>query len=262
MSIRASKCFPDRESLATGVAKAFVHTVAGLQDSGDTVTGDGVVRVVLTGGTVGIATLRQLVMLNHAAEASAEDFPTTAVNWKKVAVFFGDERFLPVGDPQRNDTQAEDALIQHVDIPRAQVFRWGAPEIGEATNGQALDAAAVDYCSVLQREAPDGFDLHLMGMGPEGHVNSLFPNTPELLAPQSPATAVRNCPKPPPQRLSLTLPAVERARRVWLIIAGSEKKEAAGFALRGDTSGKWPAGLVAGREETLLWVDALANPEG
>lgn len=260
MSDRQVQSFNDSRGLATGVARAFVHTVSELHRSGETVTDDGVVRVVLTGGTVGVETLRQLLMLDHAAKQSGEDFPVAAVNWKKVAVFFGDERFLPVGDPERNDTQAFEALLSHVDIPRSNVFTVGAPEEGEASDGESLDQAAKDFAHVLEREAPDGFDLHLMGMGPEGHVNSLFPHTPELAEPKATVAAVRECPKPPANRVTLTLDAVNRARRVWLIVAGEAKREAAEHALAGDTSGQWPAGMVAGTEETVLWVDAEANP--
>lgn len=250
----------DPVAVATAVSRQFVTTVADLQRTGDTVTDDGVVRVVFTGGTVGIETLRQLLILDHAAKSTAEDFPMQSVDWSRVAVFFGDERFLPVGDPERNDTQAFKALLNHVDIPKSNIFSIAAPDEGEATDGEHLDSAALSYARVIAREAPDGFDLHLMGMGPEGHVNSLFPDTDELTAPQADVQPVRGCPKPPSERVTLTLNAVNSSRRVWLVVAGAEKKQAAEYAAARDLSGQWPAGMVHGTQETVLWVDEAAKP--
>lgn len=248
-------------AVASAVARTFVTTVAELQRTGETVTDDGVVRVVLTGGTVGIETLRQLLVLDHAAKSTAEDFPVTSIDWGRVAVFFGDERFLPKGDKERNDTQAFAALLDHVDIPRSNIFSVAAPEPGEPTDGEHLDSAATSYSRVIGREAPDGFDIHLLGMGPEGHVNSLFPHTDELMQPETDVQPVRNCPKPPADRVTLTLKAVNASRRVWLVVAGAEKKEAAGYAAQQDSSGQWPAGMVRGTEETVLWVDDAASPQ-
>lgn len=251
----------DKLALASAVAREFWRTIAEIQRTGETVNDDGVVRVVLTGGTVGIETLRQILVLDHAAKSSAEDFPVTTVDWNRVLVFFGDERYLPEGDAERNDTQAFNALLSHIDIPRGNIFSVSAPKDGEATDGENLDSAAVSYGRVIGREAPEGFDIHLLGMGPEGHINSLFPHTPELLSPSAPVQAVRECPKPPADRVTLTLDAVATARRVWLIVAGEEKKEAAGFAAAQDKSGQWPAGMVKGADETVLWVDKAANPQ-
>lgn len=261
MTQRTVKRFRDSDAVATGVARNLVHTISELQRNGGTVTDDGMVRLVLTGGSVGIGTLRQLLMLDHAAKASAEDFPVAAIDWDRVIIFFGDERFVPADDAERNEVQARQALLDHVDIPRSNIISYAAPAADEAFDGDALDRAAVSYAHMIEREAPDGFDIHLLGMGPEGHVNSLFPHTPELLDPQSAVAAVRECPKPPANRVTLTLPAVNSSQRVWLVIAGAEKKEAAEHALAADSSGQWPAGMVAGTEETVLWVDAAADPE-
>ena len=114
----------NKQDLATAAAREFINTVAELQRTGETVTGDGIVRVVLTGGGAGIATLSEIAALDHAAKQTAEDFPVTRIDWSQVYVFFGDERFLPAGDPERNDKQAFDALLRHVDIPSLNVFRF------------------------------------------------------------------------------------------------------------------------------------------
>lgn len=250
----------NKQDLATAAAREFINTVAELQRTGDTVTGDGIVRVVLTGGGAGIATLAEIAALDHAAQQTAEDFPVTAIDWSQVYVFFGDERFLAAGDPERNDKQAFDALLRHVNIPSLNVYRVPALAAGEEPDGQALDAAAEFYGKTVDQVAPEGFDIHLLGMGPEGHINSLFPHTDALLHAEGSVVAVRECPKPPAERISLAMQAVNRSRQVWLLVSGEEKKEAAGQVFNGGNGAEWPAALASGTEATLLWVDEAANP--
>ena len=250
----------NKQDLATAAAREFINTVAELQRTGDTVTGDGMVRVVLTGGGAGIDTLAEIAALDHAAQQTAEDFPVSAIDWSQVYVFFGDERFLAAGDPERNDKQAFDALLRHVNIPSLNVFRVPALAAGEEADGPALDSAAEFYGKTVDQVAPEGFDIHLLGMGPEGHINSLFPHTDALLHAEGSVVAVRECPKPPAERISLTMQAVNRSRQVWLLVSGEEKKEAAGQVFNGGNGAEWPAALASGTEATLLWVDEAANP--
>lgn len=250
----------NKQDLATAAAREFINTVAELQRTGDTVTGDGIVRVVLTGGGAGIATLAEIAALDHAAQQTAEDFPVTAIDWSQVYVFFGDERFLAAGDAERNDKQAFDALLRHVNIPSLNVFRVPALAAGEEPDGPALDAAAEFYGKTVDQVAPEGFDIHLLGMGPEGHINSLFPHTDALLHAEGSVVAVRECPKPPAERISLTMRAVNSSRQVWLLVSGEEKKEAASQVFNGGNGAEWPAALASGTEATLLWVDEAANP--
>ena len=105
------------------------------------------VRLVLTGGGAGIATLRHLASYDHLAARSADDFPMERIDWHRVLIFFGDERFLPVGDPERNDTQADEALLQHVSVPAENIFRYGAPE------DSSLDDAATAYAQTVREQA-------------------------------------------------------------------------------------------------------------
>lgn len=251
-----------QSALASSVAREFVSTVVRLQQTGETVTDDGMVRVVLTGGGAGIAALAEIAALDHASRQTAEDFPIAAIDWSRVYLFFGDERYLPAGDPERNDKQAHDALLRHINIPDLNIYRYPALQDGEDPNGPSLDAAAEFYRKFVDSVAPDGFDIHLLGMGPEGHINSLFPHTPELLEPQGSVMAVRDCPKPPPERMTLTLDAVRSAQRVWLLVCGGAKKEAAGHVYRGGDAAEWPAAGARGAEATVLWVDREANPLG
>ena len=167
--------------------------------------------IVLTGGGNGIALLHRLAA--HAAR----------IDWARVWLFFGDDRFVPAGDADRNEGQAREALLGRIDIPAANIVAMSA---SDGPFGDDLDAAAADYQRVLAghadpgRPAPD-FDVHLLGMGPEGHVNSLFPHTPAVAETERLVVGVPDSPKPPPRRITLTLPAVRRSRQVWLVVAGA-----------------------------------------
>ncbi|MDH2454995.1 6-phosphogluconolactonase [Corynebacterium bovis] len=248
----------DVDDLALRAARDAVHLIAQAQTGGG-VGGDGRARIVLTGGGAGIAVLRELAVLDHAATAQADSFPVTAVDWSRVDVFFGDERYVPADHPERNDGQADRALFDHVAVPPENIHRYAAPAPGDDPAGDGLDEAAAAYATVVTTHAPDGFDLHLLGMGPEGHVNSLFPDRAELDSTET-VVPVRDCPKPPPERVSLTLDAVGRADAVWLLVAGEAKREAAGHALSGDDPTAWPAAGARGRRSTVLYVDAAADP--
>lgn len=260
----AARCerWDDQRSLTAGVARQIVDLVADVQRGGGAggATGpDGFARIVLTGGGAGIGVLTELAALDHAARATADIFPITAVDWGRVHVFFGDERYVPADHPERNEGQADAALLDHVGVPPEHVHRYPVPVDGEDPTGPGLDDAAASYARTLAEYAPAGFDLHLLGMGPEGHVNSLFPHTPELTSAQT-VVPVRDCPKPPPERVSLTLAAVRSARQVWLLVCGDAKREAAGHALSGADPAQWPAAGARGSVATVVHVDAAADP--
>lgn len=250
----------DQRGLAAAAARELVRTVTKIQREQSGVHGDGVARIVLTGGGAGIQTLRELAVLDHAATTAAEDFPIDAIDWSRVLIFFGDERFVPAGDSERNEKQARDALLDHIAIPAENIVSYLAPTGAGPSDGAELDEAARDYEEKLARLAPQGFDVHLLGMGPEGHINSLFPHTPELLEATGEVVAVRDCPKPPPERVSLTINAVNRAAQVWLLVSGAEKAEAAEQVANGGNGAQWPGAIVAGVERTVLWVDEAASP--
>ncbi|WBT07752.1 6-phosphogluconolactonase [Corynebacterium sp. SCR221107] len=227
---------PDAEAVAEEAAKRFAKVVRKVAKRGG-VSGDGIARIVLTGGGPGIAMLRKLV--NHD------------IDWERVHVFFGDERNVPVTDPESNEGQAREALLEHVDIPEANIHGYGL-------GGVDLNAAAENYEAVLADFAPDGFDLHLLGMGGEGHINSLFPHTPAVKEKEHLVVAVTDSPKPPAERVTLTLPAVHRAKRVWIVTAGTAKAEAIKAVVDGKKAVDWPAAGATGTKETLLIVDKEA----
>ncbi len=207
----------------------------------DRLAAPGTHHLVLTGGGVGTRILARLAQL--AGE----------VEWSSVHLWWGDERFLPAGDPERNETSARAALIDHVPIPDANVHPI------PADHGQGVDTATRSYADELALHSADGFvpdfDLLLLGMGPEGHVASLFPGTRGLHASTS-TVAIEDSPKPPPVRVSLTLAAIRTARDVWIGATGSSKAQAAALAASDETSpDAVPAAGARGRRSTILWLD-------
>ncbi len=157
-------------------------------------------------------------------------------------LFWGDERYVPEDDDERNDKQAREALLDHIDIPAANVHAMPASD-GEF--GDDLDAAALAYEQVLAANAEDGdpapnFDVHLLGMGGEGHINSLFPESAAVLEATRLVVGVADSPKPPPRRITLTLPAIRRSREVWLVVSGAAKADAVAAAVGGASARRRP----------------------
>ena len=238
----------DAPLLAKAVA---ARLVTGLVDAAAT---RGTASVVLTGGGIGTAVLAEL------SAAPAAD----AVDWRHLDVWWGDERFLPSGDPERNETGAREALLGKVDVDPARVHPM--PSV-DGPDGNEPEAAAARYAALLRSatrpedhgEVPS-FDILLLGIGPEGHVASLFPGMPALYD-ERPVVGVRGSPKPPPVRLTLTLPAIQAAREVWVIAAGQEKATAVRLALSGAGPVQVPAAGARGRQRTLFLLDHAAAAE-
>lgn len=241
------KVFPDSEALVEAAGKRLVDTIEGA------VAARGQALIVLTGGGNGNALLEFLA----SAEAAQR------VDWSKVHLFWGDDRYVPEDDDERNEKQAREALLDRVDIPSSNIHPMAASD-GEF--GTDLDAAALAYEQVLAANSSNGdpapdFDVHLLGMGPEGHVNSLFPDTPAVRETARMVVSVDDSPKPPPQRITLTLPAIQRSREVWLMVSGSGKAEAVAAAVGGADPISLPAAGAVGRETTLWLLDKDAAGE-
>jgi 6-phosphogluconolactonase len=237
--------FPDGDALVEAAGARLVDTIQ------TAVTDRGRALIVLTGGGNGIGLLRYL-----AAQRQR-------IDWSKVHLFWGDERYVAEDDDERNDKQARDALLDHIDIPSSQVHAMPARD-GEF--GDDLAAAALAYEQLLAANAEPGqpvpdFDVHLLGMGPEGHINSLFPDTPAVRETTRMVVSVEDSPKPPPQRITLTLPAIQRSREVWLMVSGAAKAEAAAAAIGGAPPVSVPAAGAVGLETTLWLLDEEAAAE-
>jgi 6-phosphogluconolactonase len=223
----------DAEGLAHAVAARFITLLVDVQSRGE------VAQVVLTGGRVAAAVYR----------AVAESPARTAIDWQRVEFWWGDERFLPPGDPERNETQARDALLSTVDVDPAQVHPM------PADTGQGAEAAAAAYAEELAAAGSPTFDVLMLGVGPDGHVASLFPGYPQLAVTDVAAVAVHDSPKPPPTRVSLTFPLLDRTRELWFVVSGEDKAEAVAKALG---EGDVPAARPKGQNRTLWLLDEAA----
>ncbi|MGW5350424.1 6-phosphogluconolactonase [Streptomyces sp. NPDC004031] len=211
----------------------------------------GTASVVLTGGRNGNALLAAL------AQSPARD----AVDWARLDVWWGDERFLPDGDPERNVTQAA-VLLDAVPLDPARVHPM-APSDGPY--GSDLEAAAGAYAAELAAAAgPEShtrvpaFDVLMLGVGPDTHVASLFPEHPAVREDVRTVVGVHGSPKPPPLRISLTLPAIRAAQEVWLLAAGADKAEAVALALSEPGESQAPASAARGLTSTLWLLDTEA----
>jgi 6-phosphogluconolactonase len=234
--------FPDGDALVEAAGARLVDTIQ------TAITDRGRALLVLTGGGNGIGLLRYLGANGQR------------IDWSKVHLFWGDERYVPEDDDERNDKQARSALLDHIDIPSSQVHTMPASD-GEF--GTDLTAAALAYEQLLAANADPGqsvpnFDVHLLGMGPEGHINSLFPDTPAVLETTRMVVAVKDSPKPPPLRITLTLPAIQRSREVWLMVSGAAKADAAAAAIGGAPPVSIPAAGAVGLETTRWLLDEEA----
>jgi 6-phosphogluconolactonase len=235
----------DAAMLARAVAARIITGVVDAQAA------RGQASLVLTGGGIGGASLREL------AESPVRD----AIDFAALDIWWGDERFLPAGHADRNETQARAALLDAVPLDPARVH---AMPSSDGPNGDDLDAAAAWYAAELATAAqPEDhgvapvFDILLLGVGPDGHVASLFPEAPALYDDRA-VIPVRNASKPPPTRLSLSFDAINCAREVWLIAAGEEKAGAVRLALSGAGPTAIPAAGVHGRATTRWLLDRAA----
>jgi 6-phosphogluconolactonase len=233
--------FPDSDALYAAAGRRLITVIE------TAVAARGKALVVLTGGH-GVAALRQLREHRQRIDFSA------------VHLFWGDERYVAAADDDRSDKAAREALLDHIDIPAANVHAMAASD-GEF--GDDLDAAALAYEQVLADNAAPGesapdFDVHLIGVGEEGHVNSLFPDTPAVREATRLVLPVYDSPKPPPRRITLTLPAVRRSREVWPMVSGSGKADAVAAAVGGADPVSVPAAGAVGREKTVWLLDEEA----
>ncbi len=235
----------DESLLARAVAARLVTRLV------DAVYAAGHANLVLTGGGIGTAVLAELGV------APARD----AVDWPRVDFWWGDERFAPTGDPDRNETGARSALLDKINVDPARVHPMPGPD---GPDGDDPEAAAARYAAELAaatRPEDHGpvpsFDVLMLGIGPEGHVASLFPGLPGVYD-MRPVVAVRGSPKPPPIRISLTFPTIQAAREVWILASGAEKADAVALALSDAGPVQVPAAGARGRQRTLFLVDEAA----
>ena len=224
----------NRDRLANDIAESCFEVLSARQDLGE------IPCVVLTGGSMGEASLRAM-----GAHPDGD-----RIAWDRVRFLWGDERWVPAGSSDRNDRLADELLFAHRDVDAAFVHR-----IESSDSGRSLDDAARAYAAVV--DGIDRIDVVLCGVGPDGHVASLFPGREDLLRAEAPAALpVRDSPKPPPERVTLSIPALRRGESVWLLATGAEKAPAVRGILTAEQG--LPAAIIEGRAETVVWTDRSA----
>lgn len=236
---------PDKSALAEGVAAQLVGKLAQLTQEKPQV------HLSLTGGSMGSAVLGDVATHPGAS----------MIDWTRVHLWWSDERFLPRGDGERNAQQARDALLDRIEIPAENIHEPAASD-----DGITLDEAAAAYADELARFATDGlrwpeFDVCLLGVGPDGHIASLFPDRAEIGVTDAVVLPVRESPKPPPERITFTRPVINSSRRVWFVAAGADKAPALGLVLAGASYLSVPAAGAYGTSRTVVWVDRAAAAE-
>lgn len=245
MTERRVRVYDDKNALTSAVAARFLKRLAEILDH------QAEAHIVLTGGTMGEAVL--------AAVRDAAD--RDSIDWARVTFWWGDERYLPSGDPERNETQSRRALLDALELGLNQVKAFPAP--GEHAS---IDDAATAYEAELAASAPKGerhphFDITFLGVGGDGHVASLFPDHEAIRDQEHVVLAETDSPKPPSARLTLTLPVINTSDRVWLVLAGSDKAGALGLALADANPHDVPVAGVAGVKRTVFFVDREAAAE-
>lgn len=241
---------PTAEALAAAVAARLVTALVDAQSEGR------VPQVVLTGGTIA----------REVHRAVRDGAAAAAVDWASVDFWFGDERFVPADDAERNEKQTREDLLDALPIDDSRVHPVAA---SDGAFGDDLEAAAAAYAEELAASSSEAvspasaddsaplFDVLMLGVGPDGHVASLFPDHPAASQPGT-VVAVRQSPKPPPLRVSMTFATLARARQVWFLASGEAKSEAVGSALGVSGPPQLPASRPRGHERTLWLLDADA----
>jgi 6-phosphogluconolactonase len=235
---------PSATQLADDVAARLVATLVSVQGVRP------LAHLVVTAGGI----LEQVI--GALGESPARD----SIDWSRVAVWWGDERYVPSDSADRNDTAVMRADLEALPLDPRNVHRMPA---SDGAYGEDANAAAGAYASELAAAVPPGqgdddvphFDVILLGVGPDGHCASLFPEHPGVYELDASVIAVHNSPKPPPTRVSLTFRSLDAANEVWFIAAGTGKANAVMMALSGAGRVQVPAAGPRGRYRTLWLVD-------
>lgn len=240
VSVCTLEVFATLDALNEAVGTAFVRRLGELIDEAGATTAR--INVAISGGAI---TTSLLPSLSHRV---------SEVDWSRVRVWLVDERYVPAGDDDRNDDQAWNAFfkaasgVEFVRMPTSDACAPGAGSLDEAT------AAFTATWMTLMGER--SFDIALIGMGPDGHICSLFPGRVNLEEP-SPIVAIRNSPKPPPERITVSMPVMRSCGEVWLTTSGEAKAEAFGRAFAGASPLDLPvAGILC--PTTRVYLDEAA----
>lgn len=224
--------YADAEDLAEGAAEQLLARLIAVQQVKDHA------QLCLTGGRIANR------IYAHLAELAVG----SALDPDRLDLWWGDERFVGLTDPDRNALQSLSILARTLKIPPSQIHPMPGKD-GKADPDEAAYSYAQDLGDVV-------FDVCLLGVGEDGHVASIFPDHPSMDPSSATVIGVTDSPKPPSERISLTMKAINRSVAVWLLVSGAEKADAVAKSLAGD----WflPAARVHGTDETLWFVDQAA----
>jgi 6-phosphogluconolactonase len=221
--IREARVFADAELMTPAIAEESLRIAL------DAVSKRGRCSVCLSGGSTPKA-LNELLAHEYAS----------SIPWNQTHFFWGDERYVPPDNSHSNYRMAKESLFAHLAVPPENIHPM-------PTSYPDPDKSAREYELELRRffGAQPGFDFVFLGIGPEGHTASLFPNSPALNETQRWVVAAE-VPAEPPSRLTLTYPVLNRARNVFFLAGGSGKREIV-QAIRRDPGGpasQYPAARV------------------
>ncbi|MCW2795386.1 6-phosphogluconolactonase [Nocardioides sp.] len=231
----------DASDLATAAAGELLMRLVDGQSEG------GVPHIGLTGGGIAESVHREIARLA----------PLSEVDWNRVVVWWGDERFVAPDSPDRNALDARASFLSVVGIPEQNIH-----EMPSTATAESAEAGATAYGDDLRAQGVGQFEVLMLGMGPDGHVASLFPGHAALDVSDQIAVAVLDSPKPPPERISLTFAALNHSKSVWFLVSGEAKADAVARALAGTGEGgvaaevhDVPAVGVTGHDETIWFLD-------
>lgn len=222
----------DAADVSRVVAERLLARMIDLQGKQDTV------HICLTGGNAANAMYEELATLVEGSELDAS----------RLQLWWGDERFVPATDPERNSQQAISRLARTLSIKSADTHMMAAKD-GRKDSHES----AAEYEAEL---GDTSFDITLLGIGEDGHVASIFPNHPSFEVTGRAVIGVEDSPKEPTERISLTIPTLNRADEVWMMATGEAKAAAVARSLSGDES--VPGAHVQGRVATYWFLDAGA----
>ncbi|OKL59405.1 hypothetical protein UA08_05086 [Talaromyces atroroseus] len=247
--------FPDVDSLAKQLRKYV------LINQNTALSRHGVFRIAVSGGSLPNTLAKALLA---PGDGSAED----VAHFSKWEIFFADERAVPLDHPDSNYHLIKEELMEKIPA------NLGAPTVHPIDAGHVLDDDPTEladlYTEDLKRTfaAKDSvklpvFDLILLGVGPDGHTCSLFPGHPQLREKDAWVVGVVDSPKPPPKRISLTLPVVTHAVSIAFVATGGGKKDILKRIFDTDEGHSLPSGLVnVHGADKVSWFSDDAATEG
>lgn len=237
--VHTFEVYPSIEELNDAVGRAFLARLGTLADEAEVGSR---VNLAISGGAITTSLLPSLA--EHVGE----------VDWARVRVWLVDERYVRAGDTDRNDDQAWEGFfhaatgVELVRMPTSDASASGAGSLDEATT-----AFTATWREIM---GEGSFDIALIGMGPDGHICSLFPGSVDINE-SAPILAIRDSPKPPPQRITVSMPVMRRCGEVWLTTAGKAKADALERAFSGASALEVPvAGILS--PSTRVYLDEAA----